>query len=122
MAMTSIGRLSRFTLESRSLAIQFCRVNSALLSAHRAKPPSRRGIAVQTTPVAEDQQRLRQKTDALVQKPIRTLFYVPASSTKKLEKAWGLSVDNVVCTFIDIIDIRLWILKIRLLKEIRNKR
>jgi hypothetical protein len=30
-------------------------------------------------------------------KPVRTLFYVPGSSVKMIDKAWTLKPDNIVC-------------------------
>jgi len=48
---------------------------------------------------SKPRQQIRQRSKIAFrrsEKPIRTLFYVPGSSLKMLEKAWQLEPDNIV--------------------------
>lgn len=48
---------------------------------------------------SQPRQQIRQRSKIAFrrsEKPVRTLFYVPGSSLKMLEKAWQLEPDNIV--------------------------
>jgi hypothetical protein len=86
------------------------RIEELLKSGHKLSPWDYSTKLVQLG--QEDKAQIERDTNPFVQKPVRTLFYVPCSKPKMLEKAWQLKVDNVVC-LISIKLRRLSTLKIR---------